>query len=72
MPGCALARRAEKRQSAGHCPSGRWQQPPRTAVKPLNRAATSCRSEPARDSGGSACSSAECAAVIASRLAPTI
>ncbi|QBZ89695.1 hypothetical protein EPZ47_13525 [Pseudomonas viciae] len=30
-----------------------------------------CGSELARDSGGSACISAECAAVIASKLAPT-
>ncbi|AXA53151.1 hypothetical protein CEQ51_01875 [Pseudomonas thivervalensis] len=30
-----------------------------------------CGSEPARDSGGSACINAECTAAIASRLAPT-
>ncbi|MBD0702012.1 hypothetical protein CF597_03165 [Pseudomonas sp. PSB1] len=30
-----------------------------------------CGSEPARDSGGSACTNVECTAVIASRLAPT-
>ncbi|AXP05059.1 hypothetical protein DZG01_19600 [Pseudomonas fluorescens] len=33
--------------------------------------ATPCGSEPARDSGGSACINVECTSVIASRLAPT-
>ena len=35
-PDALLPEALEKRQSAGHRPSGRWQQPPRTGLKTLN------------------------------------